>query len=136
MSNWLGVVSRDHVRRGVELGIAQVDHGKRSALARMGEGDHLVYYSPKTSRAGGERLQAFTALGRVCDDDLWQADEGAFKPWRRRVAFDRDAHDVPLGELTDTLDLTSAANWGYQLRRGLVELSDHDLDVIASAMRA
>ncbi len=29
---WLGVVSREHVRRGVELGIAQVNHGKRTPL--------------------------------------------------------------------------------------------------------
>ncbi|MEJ1231140.1 MAG: EVE domain-containing protein [Galbitalea sp.] len=45
MSAWLGVVSRSHVERGVDLGIAQVMHGKRAGLARMKPGDWLVYYS-------------------------------------------------------------------------------------------
>jgi len=30
MRFWLGVVSRDHVLRGVALGIAQIGHGRRS----------------------------------------------------------------------------------------------------------
>jgi len=36
---WLGVVSRDHVRRGVMLGIAQIGHGKKAGLVRMCPGD-------------------------------------------------------------------------------------------------
>ncbi len=43
MNAWLGVVSAEHVRHGVELGIAQVGHGKRSGLDRMAAGDTLVY---------------------------------------------------------------------------------------------
>jgi len=49
MTHWLGAVSRDHVRRGVALGIAQIGHGKRAGLARMQPGDWLVHYSPRTS---------------------------------------------------------------------------------------
>ena len=63
MTAWLGVVCRDHVRRGTTLGIAQLGHGKRDGLARLAAGDWLVYYSPRTSLRGGEPLQAFTAIG-------------------------------------------------------------------------
>ncbi len=35
---WIGVVSYEHVQREVELGIAQFNHGKRAALARMQRG--------------------------------------------------------------------------------------------------
>jgi hypothetical protein len=135
MTAWLGVVSADHVARGVGLGIARIGHGSRSGLARMRPGDVLVYYSPRDT-LGGAALQAFTAIGRVSDDEIWQADEGGYRPWCRRVAYDPTAATVPLADVRSELELTSAPNWGYRLRRGLVELSDHDLGVIATSMGA
>ena len=134
MTHWLGVVSRDHVRRGVALGIAQIGHGKRGGLARMAAGDWLVYYSPREGLGAGERLQAFTAIGRIPDDEIWQADEGDFTPWRRRVAYVPGARDAPIAPLMGELALTSAPSWGYQLRRGLLPLTEGDFAVIAAAM--
>ncbi len=130
---WLGVVSRSHVQRGVGLGIAQVMHGKRPGLARMKPGDWLVYYSPRTAYPDGEPLQAFTAIGQIADDEIWQADEGDFQPYRRRVDYLPLGREVPLDEVSAQLELTSVANWGYQLRRGLIPLSDADLEVIKAA---
>ena len=135
MRYWLGVVSRDHVRRGVELGIAQIGHGKRAGLARMEPGDWLIYYSPRPSLQSREPLKAFTAIGEVCGEELWQADEGSFKPWRRRVSYDAAATETPLSELSGSLELTSDPHWGYQLRRGLIDLSEHDFHLISGAMR-
>ena len=50
----------------------------------------LVYYSPRETMDGAG-LRAFTALGRVVDDEVWQADEGDFRPWRCRVAYQSGA---------------------------------------------
>lgn len=133
MTAWLGVVSADHVARGVGLGIAQIGHGSRAGLTRMQPGDVLVYYSPRETM-GGAPLQSFVAMGRVVDDEIWQADEGGFRPWRPRVAYDTAATTVPLADVRSALDLTAGADWGYQLRRGLVPLSDHNVDVLATAM--
>ncbi|MCU1477362.1 MAG: hypothetical protein JWQ64_2055 [Subtercola sp.] len=135
MSAWLGVVSRSHVERGVGLGIAQVNHGKMAGLARMSGGDWLVYYSPRTDYPDGDALQAFTAIGQIADDEIFQADDGDFHPFRRRVNYLSLKRAVPLAEVTDRLDLTSDPNWGYQLRRGLIPLSDADLEVIRAATR-
>ena len=132
--HWLGVVSRAHVKRGVQLGIAQIGHGKRGGLARMSAGDGLVYYSPRETLDTDEPVRAFTAIGRVADGEIWQADEGDFTPWRRRVDYDRATSDVPIVALAERLDLTRSPNWGYQLRRGLLELSEHDFAIIGSAM--
>jgi hypothetical protein len=131
---WLGVVSAEHVRRGVSLGIAQIGHGKRGGLAWMTAGDWLVYYSP-TERLGDARpLRAFTALGRIADDHIWQADEEGFRPFRRRVDYDSGLTPTPVAPLVAQLDLCRGPNWGYQLRRGLLPLTDHDLAVVRRAM--
>jgi len=134
MPAWLGVVSAEHVARGVALGIVQTNHGKRSGIARMGPGDGMVYYSPQIRLGEPTPLRAFTAVGVVADGEIWQADEGDFRPYRRRVDYRPEARHVPIGELADRLDLTATPNWGYQLRRGLIPLTDRDLAVIHRAM--
>jgi hypothetical protein len=134
--HWLGVVSRDHVLRGVERGIAQIGHGKAAGLRRMSAGDGFVYYSPRSAYPEGAPVQAFTAIGRVADDEVWQADEGDFKPWRRRIDYEPDAHETPIADLKDRLALTATPNWGYALRRGLLELTPEDFALIHAAMTA
>ncbi|MBB5912242.1 hypothetical protein BJY24_001109 [Nocardia transvalensis] len=133
---WLNVVSRDHVRRGVELGIAQANHGKRAAAERMRPGDGLVYYSPRTGMREGAPVKAFTALGTIDDRPVWQAEDqgGDFRPWRRAVTYAAEAREAPIDELRGDLELTSTPHWGVVLRRGLVELSAHDFAVISRAM--
>ncbi|KQQ94730.1 hypothetical protein ASF62_07370 [Leifsonia sp. Leaf325] len=143
---WLGVVQRDHVLHGVAQGIAQFNHGSKADVSRLREADGLIYYSPRVSFPDGDVLREFTALGRVADDTVYQAADGhqmttaagdTFRPWRRRIDYDREAHAASIRPLVGTLDFTtSSPNWGYQLRRGLIELSRHDFDVIRAQMRA
>jgi hypothetical protein len=130
---WLGVVSAEHVRRGVNLGIAQIGHGKRAGLARMKAGDTLVYYSPVERLGDGTPLRRFTALGTVADDEIWQADEGDFKPFRRRVRYEH-ATPVDVESVRNLLLLTASPNWGYQLRRGLIPLEEADVQILRSRM--
>ena len=134
MTAWLGVVSAEHVRRGISLGIAQIGHGKRGGLARMHTGDWLVYYSPHVRLGGNEQLRAFTAVGVITDEEIWQANEGDFRPFRRRVDYDLEARETPIAALMGELDLTAVPNWGYQLRRGLLPLSSRDFTTIHQAM--
>lgn len=131
MNAWLGVVSAEHVRRAVDLGIAQIGHGKRAGLVRMKAGDVLVYYSPVESMGDRDPLREFTALGVIEEGEIWQADERCFKPFRRRVRYEQ-FNPVPLDAVRSRLALTSAPNWGYQLRRGLIPLDDNDVEVLRS----
>ncbi len=133
MSAWLGVVSAEHVRRGVSLGIAQIGHGKRAGLARMHEGDTLVYYSPVERLGDSSPLRQFTAIGTIADDVIWQADENGFMPFRRKVRYE-NADPVCLDGVKELLTLTSTPNWGYQLRRGLIALDPDDVGVLRAAM--
>lgn len=130
---WLGVVSRSHVMRGVAGGFAQVCHGKVEPLRKMRHGDMFVYYSPSVEMHGTP-LKAFTAIGKIEDDDIFQYDMGGgFLPFRRRVHY-AEAVETPLEQLRGELDLCSAPNWGIVLRRGLVPLTSKDLYIIAKAM--
>ncbi|GMA95605.1 hypothetical protein GCM10025881_24290 [Pseudolysinimonas kribbensis] len=89
-------MQRAHVLVGVELGIAQTNHGAKAGIARMGPGDGFVFYSPKTSYPDGDPLQEFTAIGRVAPGEPWQAEDGEWRPWRRKVDYDGAAHPVPI----------------------------------------
>ena len=133
MNAWLGVVSRAHVQRGVAGGFAQLCHGKAQPLRRMRRGDWLVYYSPAIEM-GGAPLRAFTAIGRIEDDEVCSFDMGGgFVPYRRRVRYAR-AHEVPLHTVQDRLDLCARPSWGIALRRGHLPLATGDLTTIAAAM--
>ncbi len=136
MKHWVGVVSRDHVQRGVALSIAQIGHGKRSGLARMHAGDGFVYYSPVDSMSSNVPLRAFTAIGRIEDEVIWRADEDEFKPWRRRVSY-VSSTETPIRPLLDDLSFTRGkVGWGYAFRYGLVEVTEADFGLIAKAMKA
>ncbi|TFD17153.1 EVE domain-containing protein [Cryobacterium sp. TMT2-23] len=135
---WLGVASREHVLRAVSVGLVQARHSARAALEDMGESDGMVYYSPKTD-LGGDRLREFTAIGRIAPGLVHQGESAAptsYRPWRRRVDYDPDAIATSIRPLLSVLEFTrDDPNWGYRLRRGLLQLSRHDYDVIRRQMR-
>ncbi|MEF2976906.1 EVE domain-containing protein [Subtercola sp. YIM 133946] len=133
MKNWLGVVSATHVQRGVTLGIAQVSHGKRGPLARMKAGDALIYYSPVEHLGDTTPLRRFTALATLPDDEIFEADEGGFTPFRRRADY-HPVHPVALDDVRQRLHLTASPSWGRQLRLGLLPLDDHDAAVLRDAL--
>ena len=128
-------MQRNHVEKGSALGIVQTNHGAKAGILRMQPGDGLVFYSPKTAHPEGAPLREFTAIGRIAEGEIWQATDGDFHPWRRAVDYDTAAHATPIAPLLDVLEFTRGnSNWGFQLRRGNLELSQHDFDVIAREM--
>ena len=134
---WLGVVQQEYVLRSVAMGLAQVNFAARELLEDMNESDGLVYYSPKT-QFEGDRLREFTAIGYVSDNAVVQVGVSGseYRPWRRKVAYDPDAEPASIRPLLKVLDLTrDDPDWGRQLRRGLLEISRHDFDLIRAQMR-
>ena len=137
MKCWINTISRDHVQLGVAGGFTQAGHGKATGLKRLEAGDRLVFYSPRTSLHDGEPLKAFTALGRVADDEPYQVEVAPdFKPWRRNVEFDASI-EVPIGPLIDELSfIKNKRSWGYVFRFGLFEIPLTDFKLIKQAMTA
>jgi hypothetical protein len=103
----------------------------------MARGDWIVFYSPKTDYPDGEPLQAFTAIGQIVDDEPYQAEVSPdSQPWRRNVDF-LDCAEAPIRPLIEELEfIEDPARWGYKFRFGVFKISDHDLEVIRSAMTA
>lgn len=136
MTAWIGVASADHVARGRAGGFMQVCHGKSGPLSRIRPGDDIIYYSPSTEMSGGDRVQSFTAAGRVKDGDAYRFDMGnGFVPTRRDVDW-IGTSPTPIQPLLDLLEFTRGKrNWGYAFRFGVVRISDADRDIILDAMR-
>ncbi len=132
---WIGVASQDHVQQGVEWGIAQFCHGKRAPCARLRQGDWLLYYAPRKVFGQKEGLQAFTALGRVRDEQVYQVEMApGFHPYRRRVEF-ASVKPLLIRPLLEQLSFTQGRkNWGMIFRYGLFEISQKDFQQIAQAM--
>jgi len=133
---WIAVASAEHARRG-KAGFMQVNHGKKTPLQRIRAGDGVTYYSPAETIGGKDRLQSFTTIGRVRDEEVYQGVMGGdFTPWRRNVDY-VEASDAPIALLLDELEFTRGnRNWGYQMRFGLFEISEHDFRTIAMSMGA
>jgi len=137
MRFWINTVSRAHGRLGVEGGFTRANHVRPTTLRRLARGDLLVYYSPRTSLQGGEPLQRFTAIGRIADDEVYQAEmTPTFHPWRRQVDF-LASEEAPINDLIDGLGfIRDKQRWGFPFRRGLLEIGEDDFHRIAAAMKA
>jgi hypothetical protein len=137
VANWIAVASAEHVAIGRAGGFMQVGHGKGAPLKRLHAGDRIVYYSPVRVFGGKDACQAFTAIGAVRDERVYQgvmAD--GFEPFRRDVDW-LAADEAPIRPLLDTLSFSAGkSNWGYAFRVGLLKVSADDMALIANAMHA
>ena len=136
-SNWVAVASAEHVAIGRAQGIMQVGHGKGAPLKRLHAGDRIVYYSAVQVFGTKDVCQAFTAVGTVRDERVYQGDMGiGFHPFRKDVDW-LPSHDAPIRPLLEALSFTQGkANWGYAFRFGLLKVTAADMAVIMQAMNA
>jgi hypothetical protein len=134
---WIIVACQNHVARGVQGGFAQANHGKAAALRRLQVGDGVIYYSPKIDLDRDEKCQAFTAIGQVTGESVYQHDMGGgFVPFRRDVKyFECVAAPIPplIPELSFIRDKKS---WGFVFRFGFFEIPRSDFDLIAHRLQA
>lgn len=132
---WISVASKDHVKSGIEQGIAQACHGKASPLKRMRKDDFIIFYSGKQSMSKINPCRQFTAIGQVADDDVYKFQlSDDFCPSRRNIVFLPSA-DVSILPLINELEfIQNKKSWGYPFRFGFFEINKHDFDLISSQM--
>lgn len=137
--NWIAVASAEHARMGRDApsGYMQVGHGKLAPLKRVSPGDLVSYYSPTVVFGVKGAFQSFVSLGIVQAGEPYAFDMGkGFVPFRRDVAYVK-ANEAPIVALLDAFDFVEdRQRWGYKFRFGLFEVNNHDMRLIAQAMRA
>ena len=137
--NWIAVASAEHARLGRDAatGFMQVGHGKLAPLKRVSPGDLVAYYSPTTIYGVKDDLQSFVSLGIVQPGEPYAFDMGnGFVPYRRDVAW-LPAAEAAILPLLDYFNFVeNRQRWGYKFRFGLFDINDHDMRLIAQAMRA
>ncbi|MHB8202014.1 MAG: EVE domain-containing protein [Acidithiobacillus sp.] len=131
------MASAEHVRIGRAAGFMQVCHGKARPLRRIRPGDRVAYYSPTVEFGSKNKFQAFTAIGIIVHGEPYQVElGGGFQPYRRDVCW-LPAEEAPIRPILGRMEFSAEKqNWGYQFRFGIFVISDHDMNVIAAAMRA
>ena len=104
-------------------------------MKRIGEGDWVVFYSPKESHEGVEKCRKFTAIGKIKDELVYQVRMTEdFAPFRRRVEF-YTCSEVPTAPLIPLLSfIKNKKSWGYIFTFGLIQISRQDFLVISSRM--
>lgn len=135
MKYWIVVVSKDHIARGVSGGFIQANHGKPGPLKRMSIDDWVICYSPKQSYSGNQPCQAFTAIGQVADNEVYQHKMTEdFTPYRRDINYHK-CTETPIVPLIEQLDfIKNKKSWGYQFRFGFFEIPEDDFKLIKERM--
>ena len=133
---WIAVVPKEPVGRAVAGGFAMFAHGRHEAVKRVGPGDWLAYYSPRTLLKGGEEVRAFTAIGRIADREPYEAEMRAgHVGWRRDIAYEAKAREAGVYPLLDELSfIKDRAHWGLFFHRSLFSVPREDFQRIAAAM--
>ena len=84
-----------------------------------------------------DNFQSFVSVGVVQPGEPYAFDMGGgFVPFRRDVAYvaAQEASILPLLDAFEFVE--NRERWGYKFRFGLFDVSDHDMRLIAAAMRA
>jgi len=101
----------------------------------MSAGDWVICYSPKQSYAGNEPLQAFTAIGQVAGNEVYQHKMSEdFVPYRRNIKY-YDCQETPIAPMIGQLNfIKNKSSWGYQFRFGFFEIPEEDFELIKTKM--
>ena len=133
-------VCLEHAKRGIAWGFIQSNHGKSTNIKKLKMGDGILIYSSKyvftPLKTEENKLQAFTALGYVRDEELYQWDMGwEFTPFRRNIDFQDDITTLPIIPLLSDLEFVKdVKKWGFPLMYAFLEISEHDFEFIRSRM--
>lgn len=135
MRYWIVVVSKDHIAKGIDGGFMQANHGKQGPLKRMAVNDWVICYSPKVTYSGNNLCQAFTAIGQVADDEIYQhkmSDD--FIPYRRNIKYHACKETAILPLIEELSFIPNKKSWGYPFRFGFFEIGEDDFKLICGKM--
>ncbi|ELS60231.1 protein YdcG [Bacillus inaquosorum KCTC 13429] len=114
---------------------AQLCHGKKAPLAKMKEGDWLIYYSPRDAYPDGKLLRSFTAIGKVKSGNIYPYQMAPnFIPYRLDIDY-YPCDKIGFYGIKSQLEFVQETkHLGFLFRRGHFEISKNDFLTISQAM--
>ena len=133
---WIGVAHARQVGIIRRKGLVAFSKGQKAPVAKIGVGDRVVYYAPR-SDFEGEPVQAFIALATVTGVDPFEAPLMAEATAWVRAAEYAETGEAPIRPMIPDLRfITKPSHWGMAFRRSHFEIGEDDFSRIARAMAA
>lgn len=97
----------------------------------------MIYYSSRLEEMSKDKCQAFTAVARIADSEVYSVfAPNGFVSFRRGARY-FPCHLAPIQPLIEKLSfMINKRSWGYPFRQGHFEITPEDFQMIASAMGA
>ena len=144
---WILCMSEDNCLIAKQQGLIGVSEQAKAAIHKIATEDMITFYisrkrvsSPPNDPA--QRVQQFRGIARVSgeafesNDLIWHVRESEIFPYRRRVEFLSDER-VKARPLIEKLSfVTNTMYWALPLRKGYVEITRKDFEMIQGAMKA
>ncbi len=136
MKYWINTIYKNHVMVGKQEGFVQAGHGKEAAVKKLQLNDRMIFYSPKTSLQDGKPVQAFTAVAKIKDNNIYPVlvNEN-FWPYRRNAEYE-NCQEVPIKPLIEQLEfITNKKHWSLKFSSSLFEINQHNFELIYKLMK-
>ena len=136
MKYWINTISKDHVMVGKQGGFVRAGHGKETSVRKLHKDDYMIFYSPKSSLQKGKPVQAFTAIAKIKDRDVYQVSvNDNFQPYRRNAEYE-DCKEIKIKPLIEKLHfIENKKYWVFKFRVGLFEIERYDFELIYGLMK-
>jgi hypothetical protein len=130
---WVNIIPKERVEKAMKEGVME-SKGDEAHLARLKEGDWVVFYSPRTDIAGTTKLQTFTAIGQVKDSNIESTFEDGVKVFRRKVEYTPTVETSLIPLIQPLSFIRNKKHWGFIFKFSLVEIPETDFQLISEKM--
>ena len=130
---WINVIPKDRVLKAVEEGIMQ-SQGDEAHLSRIQKDDMVVFYSPREDSEGTKKLQTFTAVGQIADEEIYPVQGAVVKAFRRKINY-TECQEISVIPLIQNLHfIRNKKHWGFVFKQSLIQILQPDFETITNGM--
>lgn len=131
---WINVIPKERVVAAVAQGVMQ-SQDNEAHLNRMKKGDWVIFYSPREDIDSTIKLQAFTAIGQIADNNIDRVDNSTtVKMFRRKMDYKKVKEVALIPLIQKLLFIVNKKYWGTVFKMNLFQIPDDDFNLIAKEM--
>ncbi|MEO6509191.1 MAG: EVE domain-containing protein, partial [Patescibacteria group bacterium] len=108
--------------------------GDEAHLSRMQQDDWIIFYSPREDIAGTKKLQTFTAIGQLPDEEIYSLEIDGVKVFRRKVTYTQSKEVSVLPLIQKLSFIRNKKHWGFIFKLSLIQILEEDFNIIKMEM--